>query len=372
MTNKFTFATNGIGYNSDEDFLGGPLIIKAIEGGPAALGFHSFLHFRGDKEEVIQKAVQELGCRIVRRRLDIDDKTGEVGLFDDHILFFSDECGGELSVEEKNEGTFSIDVRGWSTNRESVQKMVDYLKTIYIEPVPDPPEPERGTVHALVFIPMKGIAIRQIGFAGIDFDRGNYEPDVVEAFDFVQKDIVSAHPSGRLTVFSGPPGTGKTHMVRSLLKKGAVDFVLIDPSSIDQLQGPQLLPVLLDHKNNVGKPLVLVLEDGDKAIESRKKESSNVGLVTSLLNLSDGILGSVVDIRILVTSNLPETSIDPAAMRDGRLSKHIVVGPLQRDTATGVLRRLLPGKNLQAKGSMTLAEVYKMARGAGWVPEEKP
>ncbi len=360
-----------VGYNADEDFFGGSLIIKAMKGGPAALKFHSYVHFRDDKKKVVEDAVSSLGCRIVRRHLDINDEKGTVEDFDSSVLFFSERCGGMLSVGEEGDGTFSIDVQGWSNERSNVEKLVGYLKSIRVEPAPPEPQPELGTVHALLSIPLKGICIRQIGFAGIDFDRGNYEPDVVEGFDFVQKDIVSAIPSGRLTIFSGEPGTGKTHLVRALLKKGNVDFVLIDPSSIDQLQGPQLLPVLLEHKNNVGKPLVLVLEDGDKAIETRKKDSSSVGLVTSLLNLSDGILGSVIDIRILVTSNLADTSIDAAALRDGRLSRHIRVGPLQEETATGVLRRLLPEKKLQARGPMTLAEVYKKARDEGWVQEEK-
>jgi hypothetical protein len=228
----------------------------------------------------------------------------------------------------------------------------------------------KGSVSAILTSNGETV-ISKIGFAGVDLEESNYSPETIEGFRFIQRDIVSESPSGRIHILSGPPGTGKTHLIRSLLStKGAI-FVLANTSCIEQIQGPSLLPVLLNHKRDRKGAIVLIVEDGDRSIVPRDGADSSA--VTSLLNLGDGILGSVLDIRIVVTSNVAKLEMDRAILRPGRLGKHVEVGRLDRRDSFSVLERLTPGKFNIASLSAThsLAELYAMARNVGWTPSKE-
>lgn len=102
-----------------------------------------------------------------------------------------------------------------------------------------------------------------------------------------------------------------------------------------------------------------------------------MSLIQSLLNLGDGILGSLLDIRIVATTNADELRLDKAVTRPGRLSKMIDVNVLDPLTAQRIFRRLLPDADfpVEINGStnpkdfnVTLAEVYALARKNGWTP----
>lgn len=227
-----------------------------------------------------------------------------------------------------------------------------------------------GLIHALTQGP-RGLRTTRLAVAGCPLERGNYAPEVVEAMDFVRQDLVSSSPSGRLVVLSGPPGTGKTHLVRSLLGLPKALFILVPSDLVASLGGPQMLPCLMETRDEHEGPIVLVLEDGDHAIVPR--DGVDMSAVSSLLNLGDGILGAALDVRLLVTSNAPRFEMDKAVLRPGRLSRHIHVDALTFDHARRVFERLCPGATMpERRGSTPLAEVYAMARKTGWTPPPEP
>jgi SpoVK/Ycf46/Vps4 family AAA+-type ATPase len=109
----------------------------------------------------------------------------------------------------------------------------------------------------------------------------------------------------------------------------------------------------------------LILEDADNILTPRGKD--NLSLISTLLNMTSGILGSMLDIRAVATTNSPTKDIDPALMRPGRLSSHVTVGELDKEKAASVFKRLT-GKAKTFSGQVSLAEVYRLAREAGWEP----
>lgn len=212
--------------------------------------------------------------------------------------------------------------------------------------------------------------LESLGSAAVPLLERNYNPEVVDDFNAIVKDLQSRDPSGRLAIIDGKPGTGKTHLVRGLL--AAVPealFILVPVGMVAEASGPQMVKSLMDIRRNKGDlPTVFVIEDADKAL--MKRDDSNSGTVSELLNLSDGILGSLLDIRIVCTTNLGDDEMDAAVVREGRLSRKSHVGPLRPAIAKDLFRSLANDSLCpipeELESHQTLAKVYQLARRAGW------
>lgn len=226
-----------------------------------------------------------------------------------------------------------------------------------------------GRVYVLISTD-KGPKLQSIGVAAVPLERSNYNPEIIEDFDFVVQDLKSTSPSGRLTILDGKPGTGKTFLIRALLD--AVPdalFVVVSAHLIPQLADPSMVNALLETRKNKGDlPTVFLVEDADDCLVAR--DSSNVNAVSALLNLGDGILGAMMDIRIVCTTNAKDDELDEAVRRPGRLNKKIHVGQLRGPVAEDLYAKLT-GKKMRFRDGATLAEVYRIARGEGWTPPAK-
>jgi len=227
-----------------------------------------------------------------------------------------------------------------------------------------------GKVFAIANIDRE-LTITSLGIAGLPLEKGNYSSKVIEGYDVVIKDLNSNTPAGRMAILNGEPGTGKTYLVRAMLMDVPnATFLLIPPTMIPELSGPNLISLLLEnrHSFSANGPTILVLEDADYCLAPRK--SDNMSAISSILNMGDGIFGSLFDIRILATTNAETQEIDPAILRAGRLSARIDVDKLTAEACTSVLSRLLGHKKVKINAKLTIAEVYKMAREHGWEPPQ--
>lgn len=232
------------------------------------------------------------------------------------------------------------------------------------------PRVSAGRAYVMVSNPDGSTRLESIGTAAVPLERGNYNPDVIEDFDHVVNDLKSSDPTGRLAIFDGNPGTGKTYMIRGLL--GAVQealFVFVPVGMVAELANPSLVGSLIEIKRNKGDaPMVFVIEDADNCLGTR--DAGNVNHVSALLNLGDGILGSMLDIRVVCTTNLKDDELDEAIIRPGRLSRKIHVGRLNQLVASDLFERLT-GKRERIREDLTLAQVYSRAKDAGWKPPVK-
>lgn len=204
-----------------------------------------------------------------------------------------------------------------------------------------------------------------IGSEANTFIPGNYMPEVASAFDFLQKSLLADEPTGRLALLDGPPGTGKTRFVRALMgslcNRGVV--IVVPEHLTAELADPDLIPVFRNVSQN-GEPIILVLEDADDCLKSREEteDRGSTKALASLLNLSDGIVGALLDLRVIATTNIRITRMDPAITRPGRLLTRVQFGALSVEKAGEVLSRLTEGKGNPPTEEMTLAEVYALSR----------
>lgn len=195
--------------------------------------------------------------------------------------------------------------------------------------------------------------------------RENYDPNVLVGFNYIEKDLRTLDPKGRLAILDGPPGTGKTYLLRALFQElPNVNFLLIPANLVPQLSGPDFLTFLLKQRKELQdskEPLVLVIEDADSALSYRA--SDNISSISTLLNLSDGIIGRSLDLRIVCTTNVTIDNIDPAILRPGRLSARVEIGFLDHQQSDAVYARLKPGVTHHYKpGSFhSLAQIYQDA-----------
>lgn len=306
----------------------------------------------------LQKYMEEKGGRLIYRNIRASgDQT--IYLWKDGVL--------DLTVT----GSY-VSLQVLSHDQKLVEEIREYFKPQWL-----PPE-KKGHIYAIVRNGMH-LGLNSIGNAGIPLVDSNYTKKVMDDYKYAIKDLNSESPSGRIVVMRGPAGTGKTHLIRAmLLQVPDAMFVLISPEVVTNLAGPELLPLLMNYRGGSTGPIVLILEDADRCLVARADE--NMSLIQSLLNLGDGILGSLLDVRIVATTNADELKMEQAIMRPGRLSKMLDVDHLDPLTAQQIFRRLLPSVDfpVEINGStnpknfkVTLAEVYSMARKNGWTPSPR-
>lgn len=223
------------------------------------------------------------------------------------------------------------------------------------------PENVRQPVYSLAE-GSNGIEITEVGLAGETLERTNYVKEVLDGYEYIIEELRRGAPIGRLSIIYGEPGSGKTYLIRGLINEipDAI-FVLIPSHLVEDLAGPQLVPMLIRARSLAGtdNPIVLIIEDADKALVPR--EQGSLAAISSLLNVSDGILGHTLNLRVVCTTNAALEDIDPALKRAGRLSLQLNIGLLSTEKCKEIYERLMNGETATFEKPLPLAEVYRFA-----------
>lgn len=199
-----------------------------------------------------------------------------------------------------------------------------------------------------------------VGDVGIPLERSNYEPEIIKKFDHIVQDLSAKDPCGQLVIVNGPPGTGKSYLIRGLIQEVPKSmFLLVPPALIPSITGPDLIQTLMSNFKR-DTPTILVVEDADSCLVPRAAD--NISAVHALLNLGDGILGKAMNVRIIATSNAKQSDMDPAIQRPGRLCSHLEVQALSRTQGNEVYKRLTGKEPSSYHSARTLAEIYNDAK----------
>jgi ATPase family associated with various cellular activities (AAA) len=160
-----------------------------------------------------------------------------------------------------------------------------------------------------------------------------------------------------LTLFEGPPGTGKTFYIRHLMGvlKESHRFYFIQTSNLKILSSAEFIKFWVEQRQrHSDRQFVVILEDSDAALMTRG--SDNRELVGAILNLTDGLLADFLHLHVICTINCTASDIDPALLRPGRLLCHRIFGRLNYAEALRLAESL--GRKLPVAGDYSLAEIF--------------
>jgi hypothetical protein len=175
----------------------------------------------------------------------------------------------------------------------------------------------------------------------------NYSKDFRKDISKIKHDLENY--SKGLYLFSGLPGTGKTSFVNHLANTVNRQFIYIPNTMVNSLDNPSFINFLSDHSNSV-----LIIEDAEDCLKVRGTGST--GMVSTILNITDGLLGDILKISIVATYNADDKLIDPALLRKGRLKYKYYFDKLSKEEAQELADK--QGLKVTITKPMTIGDIY--------------
>jgi len=177
--------------------------------------------------------------------------------------------------------------------------------------------------------------------------KDEFYPYIEEGLDEFAESYLTSPAS--VLVLLGPPGTGKTQLVKEIIRRSDASEVFY-LASVSQFNA-EVLGLFISGGD------ILVIEDIPDSLIKRTEGNEDISM---LLAVSDGILSGK---KIIITSNMKNASeIDPALLRPGRTFRLVETRPLSEDEATRVA--LAAGVDKDFHGEVTLAEILAEDSGA--------
>lgn len=182
-----------------------------------------------------------------------------------------------------------------------------------------------------------------------------YNDDFLKWHDKMVEEL--KHPNKGLYLLHGIPGTGKTSYIKYLAQviKNR-DFIFLPSTYASVLSEPSFLTFLSDSC----KDSVLIIEDAEEVLKDRSINQTSA--VPNILNITDGMLGDMLNISIISTFNADMNSIDKALLRKGRAKVNYKFEKLSLDKCQKI--------NTQIKEPLSLADALLFEEES--LVEERP
>jgi hypothetical protein len=270
----------------------------------------------------------------------------------DEVEAFLRSGGGEIALVDGDYGHVSIEAA--ASSHDAARRLVATLRRALEA---EPTAPERVSIAFWMRGEWGGdVRHREIEAARFDEIADNYAGPVRAA---LARLIALRSPrSGRLILWRGAPGTGKSHALRALARAWApwcsAHFIM-DPDELLGQGGAYMLDVLSWDGDDGDRWRLVILEDAGELIAADAGVVSRQAL-SRLLNVADGLLGQGTRTLLLITTNEPVRRLHPAARRPGRCLADIDFAPLSADEANAWLAAR--GQERRVVAPATLAELF--------------
>ncbi len=176
----------------------------------------------------------------------------------------------------------------------------------------------------------------------------NYNDDFIETHQNIIKRLSKNNDKG-IVLLHGKPGTGKTFYIRYLIAQLKKKVIFLPPNMTLAITNPDFLSVLIENPNSI-----FVIEDAENIVLDREQHGSSA--VSTLLNLSDGLLSDCLNIQIVCSFNTDISKIDAALMRKGRLIAKYEFKALEVDKAQQLSDKL--GFKTKITNPTILTDIY--------------
>ena len=264
--------------------------------------------------------------------------------------------GNGYLLKLKEELIVDIDENGSEIvydNSISIREIATLKKILETNKIPQEPELEK------FYMIKKGLEYSIDGFdirpTKVNLEE-NYNDELLDIDERLTTFINSKNTNG-MVLLHGAPGAGKTTYLRHLITTCNARFIYLPNNLFCQLSDPEFFTFILGYSNSV-----IILEDCEELLKPRDQNSNNNGIST-LLNLSDGLLGDAMMLKIICTFNTELRNIDQALLRKGRLAHNYEFKPLSIEKTNNLLKKL--NANFVSNEAMTLSDIYNYLHDNG-------
>lgn len=192
-----------------------------------------------------------------------------------------------------------------------------------------------------------GLTKRKTNFANIEIKDNRYDIYYGSKFPYDKfKKFMKDEDTESLLLLHGPPGGGKSNLLKNLIMEAEEDVIYVPPSMVSVISSPGFISFMLQNKKNF-----LIIEDAEEILSTDRNSGTN-----NLLSICDGFLKDALQMKVICTFNCDLKKIDPALLRKGRLYFEYKVSSLSIEEGQQLAD--FCDMNIKIDKEMTLSEIF--------------